>query len=55
MGDDQIGITAPKTFLSKQFDMKDMGSPCYRFGIEVANSSSGYTVSQLKYTEDILH
>lgn len=25
MGDDQIGITAPKTFLSKQFDMKDMG------------------------------
>ena len=52
-GDDIIGIQELKTFLTKQFEMKDLGNLSYFLGIEVT-SSDGYFLSQTKYTSDLL-
>ncbi|XP_019431143.1 PREDICTED: uncharacterized protein LOC109338379, partial [Lupinus angustifolius] len=53
-GDDVDGITKLKTQLAEQFEMKDLGTLTYFFGIEVASSPRGYFLSQSKYIADIL-
>src|SRR5438270_636033 len=52
--DDLDGIALLKTGLTKQFEMKDMGSLRYFLGVEVAYSPRGYFLSQSKYDADIL-
>ncbi|KAL5558057.1 hypothetical protein UlMin_034268 [Ulmus minor] len=49
IGDDIDGISVLKTELTRQFEMKDLSSLRYFLGIEVAYSSRGYLLSQLKY------
>ncbi|XP_062100078.1 uncharacterized mitochondrial protein AtMg00810-like [Humulus lupulus] len=53
-GDDANGITELKTHLTREFEMKDLGSLRYFVGIEVAYSPRGYLLSQSKYIADIL-
>ncbi|GFZ05457.1 hypothetical protein Acr_17g0010290 [Actinidia rufa] len=53
-GDDLDGIATLKTFLSLQFEMKDLGSLSYFLGIEVSSSADGYSLSQTKYASDLL-
>ena len=53
-GDDVSGITKVKKALSQSFDVKDLGSLRYFLGIEVARSRQGISLSQRKYTLDLL-
>ncbi|XP_058770683.1 uncharacterized mitochondrial protein AtMg00810-like [Vicia villosa] len=53
-GDDTDGINDLKLQLSKQFEMKDLGTLRYFLGIEVAYSPRGYLLSQSKYISNIL-
>ncbi|XP_028088677.1 uncharacterized protein LOC114289206 [Camellia sinensis] len=53
-GDDSIGIAKVKQGLSRVFDIKDLGPLKYFLGIEVAHSCSGISLSQWKYTLDLL-
>lgn len=53
-GYDVDGITILKTKLTRQFDMKDLGSLCYFLSIDVAHFPRGYLLSQSKYIVDIL-
>ncbi|XP_019052676.1 PREDICTED: uncharacterized protein LOC109114467 [Nelumbo nucifera] len=53
-GDDLQGISALKAFLSKQFEMKDLGRLNYFLGIEVSSDQSGYYLSQAKYATDLV-
>lgn len=43
-----------KAMLSAQFHMKDLGPISYFLGLEIARSSSGFFISQKKYTLDLL-
>ena len=43
-----------KASLSREFEIKDLGSLRYFLGMEVARSSSGILVSQCKYVLDLL-
>ncbi|XP_028119403.1 uncharacterized mitochondrial protein AtMg00810-like isoform X1 [Camellia sinensis] len=54
IGDDTIGIAKVKQELSQVFDIKDLGPLKYFLGIEVARSRSGISLSQRKYTLDLL-
>lgn len=54
IGDDTDGIQRLKTHLFKNFQTKDLGPLRYFLGIEVAQSSSGIAINQLKYALDIL-
>lgn len=51
-GDDQEGIRSLKTFLSSQFDVKDLGLLWYFLGIEVVYSPKGYFLTQMKHLAD---
>ncbi|XP_019054057.1 PREDICTED: uncharacterized protein LOC109114973 [Nelumbo nucifera] len=53
-GDDLQGISTLKIFLSKQFEMKDLGRLTYFLGIEVSSNQSGYYLSQAKYATDLV-
>lgn len=53
-GNDTKGIASFKTYLSKCFYMKDVGSLKYFLGIEVARNSDGIFLCQRKYTLDII-
>ena len=52
-GDDHAGIASLKTDLANRFAMKDLGLLRYFLGIEVAQSSQGYLLSQTKYISDL--
>ncbi|CAL5349699.1 unnamed protein product [Camellia sinensis] len=53
-GDDTVGISSLKQFLSRQFEMKDLGLLSYFLGLEISHDPSGYFLSQAKYTSDLL-
>ncbi|XP_019053898.1 PREDICTED: uncharacterized protein LOC109114920 [Nelumbo nucifera] len=53
-GDDLQGISDLKHFLSKQFEMKDLGRLNYFLGIEVSSDQSGYYLSRAKYAIDLV-
>ena len=53
-GDDLTGITDLKIFLQHHFEMKDLGQLSFFLGLEVLSNSSGYYLSQAKYTSDLL-
>ncbi|GFS42742.1 hypothetical protein Acr_00g0081390 [Actinidia rufa] len=52
--DDASGIVQVKCGLRKAFDIKDLGPLCYFLGIEVARSRHGISLSQRKYSLDLL-
>ena len=52
--DDSAGIYSLQHFLSQHFEMKDLGTLNYFFGLEVTLSSDGYYLSQAKYASDLL-
>lgn len=54
-GDDDVEIARFKGCLSKVFEVKDLGRPKYFLGIEVTRSEKGITLSQRKYTLDLLY
>ena len=45
-GDDLVGISQLKHFLSKQFEKKDLGCLNYFWGLEISSDSNGYYLSQ---------
>jgi hypothetical protein len=53
-GDDTPGIAHVKQSLGKVFDVKDLGALKYFLGIEVAHSRHRISLSQRKYTLDLL-
>ncbi|GFZ10854.1 hypothetical protein Acr_22g0002520 [Actinidia rufa] len=53
-GDDASGIVQMKCGLKKAFDIKDLGPLHYFLGIEVAQSHHGVSLSQQKYSLDLL-
>jgi hypothetical protein len=53
-GDDISGIRALQSFLSQNFEMKDLGTLSYFLGLEVTSSTDGYYLSQAKYASDLL-
>ncbi|CAL5378065.1 unnamed protein product [Camellia sinensis] len=53
-GDDTVGISSLKQFLSRQFEMKDLGLLSYFLGLEISHDPFGYFLSQAKYTSDLL-
>ena len=53
-GDDLEEIRRLKQTLSSEFEVKDLGSLRYFLGMEVARSEKGISVSQRKYTLDLL-
>uniref|UniRef100_A0A2N9I305 Integrase catalytic domain-containing protein n=1 Tax=Fagus sylvatica TaxID=28930 RepID=A0A2N9I305_FAGSY len=53
-GDDTLGMAHVKQNLGRVFDVKDLGALKYFLGIEVARSRHGISLSQRKYTLDLL-
>lgn len=51
---DQCDINNLKSFLDKDFKIKDLGLLRYFHGIEVARSKDGIILSQCKYMLDLL-
>jgi hypothetical protein len=54
IGDEISGIRALQSFLSQNFEMKDLGTLSYFLGLEVTSSTDGYYLSQAKYAFDLL-
>ena len=52
--DDMQGIQNLKHFLSRQFEMKDLGPLNYLLSLEVSSSTDGYYLTQAKYTSDMI-
>ena len=53
-GNDPEKIKALQNYLSREFEMKDLGPLKYFLGIEVSRSSEGIFLSQRKYALDLL-
>ena len=53
-GDDQEEVEWLKRLLAKEFEVKDLGNLRYFLGMEIARSRNGISVSQRKYTLDLL-
>ncbi|CAL9016681.1 unnamed protein product, partial [Prunus brigantina] len=53
-GDDPDERKALQEYLSKEFEMKDLGTLKYFLGIEVSRSHQGIFLSQRKYVMDLL-
>lgn len=53
-GDDLHELEMLKEFLSRQFEVKDLGTLKYFLGMEVARSAKGIAISQRKYVLDLL-
>jgi hypothetical protein len=54
-GNDNKAIEALKSSLRTKFRIKDLGQLRYFLGVEVARSADGISISQRKYTLDILN
>lgn len=53
-GDDLAGIHDLKSFLSQNFEMKDLGHLSYFLGLEISRDSHGYYLTQAKYAADLV-
>jgi hypothetical protein len=53
-GNDPVERKALQSYLSKEFEMKDLGPLKYFLGIEVSRSNKGIFLCQRKYTLDLL-
>ena len=53
-GDNHEEMHKLKTLLANEFEIKDLGNLKYFLGMEVARSSKGISISQRKYTLDLL-
>ena len=53
-GDDTVGIAHVKQSLGKVFDVRDLGALKYFLGIKVTRSRHGISLSQRKYSLDLL-
>ena len=53
-GNDTVEMGKLKTYLAKEFEIKDLGTLRYFLGIEVARSKEGIFVSHRKYVLDLL-
>ncbi|XP_038879628.1 uncharacterized mitochondrial protein AtMg00810-like [Benincasa hispida] len=53
-GDDTAEIAKLKQRMTSEFEIKDLGSFRYFLGMEMARSKAGISVSQRKYTLDLL-
>lgn len=54
MGDDDEQVNQLKKLLAKEFEVKDLGQLKYFLGMEIARTKNGISVSQRKYTLDLL-
>lgn len=54
MSDYHEEIACLKAHLAKEFEIKDLGNMRYFMGIEVARLWHGISISQQKYTQDLL-
>ncbi|KAK2976816.1 hypothetical protein RJ640_002215 [Escallonia rubra] len=53
-GDDYEEMNRLKTILAKEFEIKDLEKLKYFLGMDVAHSNKGISISQRKYTLDLL-
>ena len=53
-GNDHVEIEALKKILAKEFEVKDLGALRYFPGMQIARNKNGISVSQRKYTLDLL-
>ena len=54
IGDDFSGIQELKDFLSRQFEIKDLGHLNYFLGVEITHSTDGLYITQAKYASELL-
>ena len=53
-GNDHVEIEALRKILAKEFEVKDLGVLRYFLGMEIARNKNGISISQRKYTLDLL-
>ena len=53
-GNDHVEIEALRKILAKEFEVKDLGALRYFLGMEIARNKNEISVSQRKYTLDLL-